>query len=412
VALESVSRRSAAFVFIFVTVVLDMLAVGIIIPVLPKLIESFTEDTASAAHVVGLFATSWAVMQFLFSPLLGALSDRFGRRPVVLLSNLGLGLDYLVMALAPGLAVLFLGRLISGMTAASVTVASAYIADVTAPEKRAQTFGMLGAAFGAGFVLGPAVGGFLGSYNLHYPFYAAAAMSLANFVYGLLILPESLPPEQRRGLSWAKANPIGAFKFLARARSLWGLGLVHFLSQLAHAALPTVYVLYASYRYGWDSSQVGLLLTGVGIAAMIVQGGLVRPIVRRLGERGAMIAGLLCGAFGLSWYGLSWTGAMTWIGVPVDAFWGLFHASSQSMMTKRVSPAEQGELQGAISSISALAKIAGPAFFTAIFAFSIGPVNLPGLTFWIASAILLAACAIAGVVTSPAAPAGTSPRPS
>jgi MFS transporter, DHA1 family, tetracycline resistance protein len=411
VAAESVSRSRASFIFIFITVVLDMLAVGIIIPVLPKLIESFTGNTASAAHFVGLFATSWAVMQFLFSPVLGTLSDRFGRRPVVLLSNLGLGLDYLVMALAPNLMILFLGRLISGMTAASVTVASAYIADVTVPEKRAQTFGMLGAAFGAGFVLGPATGGFLGSYDLHYPFYAAAAMSLVNFAYGLFVLPESLPPEKRRSFAWARANPIGSFRFLARARSLWGLGIVHFLSQLAHAALPTVYVLYASHRYGWGPNEVGLLLTGVGIAGMIVQGGLVRPVIRAIGERGAMIAGLLCGAFGMSWYGFSWYGAMTWIGVPIDAFWGLFHASGQSMMTKRVGPGEQGELQGAISSISALAKIIGPTLFTSIFAFSITVTDLPGLTFWIASAILLTACAIAAVITSPSASADISPHP-
>jgi MFS transporter, DHA1 family, tetracycline resistance protein len=400
VAAESLTaRRSAAFIFIFITVVLDMLAVGIIIPVLPRLIERFTGDTASAAHMVGLFATSWAVMQFVFSPVLGALSDRFGRRPIVLFSNLGLGLDYLVMAMAPNLIFLFIGRMISGATAASVTTAGAYIADVTAPEKRAQTFGMLGAAFGAGFTLGPAIGGILGSYDLHYPFYAAAVMSLANFTYGFFILPESLPIGKRRAFSWAKANPVGAFRFLLKARTLWGLGLVHFLSQLAHAALPSVYVLYAGYRYGWGPAEVGLLLAGIGIAAMIVQGGLVRPIVKWLGERGAMIAGLLCGAFGMSWYGFSWVGAMTWIGVPVDAFWGLFNAASQSMMTKRVDAREQGELQGAISSISALSKIVGPTLFTSIFAFSIGPIDVPGLTFWIASALLLSACLIAAIVT-------------
>lgn len=402
-AAESLTaRRSAAFVFIFITVVLDMLAVGIIIPVLPKLIESFTGDTPSAAHIVGLFATAWAVMQFIFSPILGSLSDRFGRRPVVLLSNLGLGLDYLVMAMAPNLIILFIGRLISGMTAASVTTAGAYIADVTAPEKRAQAFGMLGAAFGAGFTLGPAIGGILGSYDLHYPFYAAAIMSLANFAYGFFVLPESLPLAQRRAFSWAKANPVGAFRFLAKAKGLWGLGLVHFLSQLAHTALPSVYVLYAGYRYGWGPAEVGLLLAGIGIAAMIVQGGLVRPVVAWLGERGALLAGLLCGAFGMSWYGISWVGVMTWIGVPIDAFWGLFNATSQSLMTKRVDAREQGELQGAISSISALSKIVGPVIFTSIFALSINPtfgINLPGLTFWLASGLLLSACAIATVVT-------------
>ncbi len=402
-AAESLTpRRSAAFIFIFITVVLDMLAVGLIIPVLPKLIESFTGDTPSAAHLVGLFATAWAVMQFICSPILGALSDRFGRRPIVLLSNLGLGLDYLIMAVAPSLVILFIGRLVSGITAASVTTAGAYIADVTAPERRAQAFGMLGAAFGAGFTLGPAIGGVLGSYDLRYPFYAAALMSLANFAYGFLVLPESLSLEKRRAFSWAKANPAGAFRFLAKARTLWGLGVVHFLSQLAHTALPSVYVLYAGYRYGWGPAEVGLLLAGIGIVAMIVQGGLVRPVVAWLGERGALLAGLLCGAFGMSWYGISWAGAMTWIGVPIDAFWGLFNATSQSLMTKRVDSREQGELQGAISSISAFSKILGPALFTSIFAMSINPdygINLPGLTFWLASAILVSACIIAAAVT-------------
>jgi MFS transporter, DHA1 family, tetracycline resistance protein len=404
VAAESVTpQRSAAFAFIFITVVLDMLAVGIIIPVLPKLIERFMAgNTVSAAHVVGIFGTAWATMQFLFSPVLGSLSDRFGRRPIVLLSNLGLGLDYLMIALAPSLIFLFIGRLISGVTAASVTTAGAYIADVTPPDKRAQNFGMLGAAFGAGFTLGPAIGGILGSYDIHYPFYAAAAMSLANFAYGYFILPESLPREKRRGFSWGKANPVGAFNFIAKRSNLWGLGLVTFLSQLAHTSLPSVYVLYAGYRYGWGSAEVGLLLAGIGVAAMVVQGGLVRPIVAWLGERGAMLAGLLCGAFGMSWYGISWVGAMTWAGVPVDAFWGLYNATSQSVMTQRVSAREQGELQGVISSISALAKIIGPFLFTSIFALSINPaygVNLPGLTFWCGSALLFTAFIIAAAIT-------------
>lgn len=401
-----VPARKAAFIFIFFTVALDMLALGVIIPVLPHLIESFVSgDTVKAAHIVGLFGTAWAVMQFLFSPVLGSLSDRFGRRPVILLSNLGLGLDYILMALAPTLSWLFVGRLISGITSASISTAGAYIADVTQPEQRAQRFGMLGAAFGIGFILGPALGGILGARDVHYPFYAAAALSLLNFAYGLFVLPESLPKDKRSPFRWAKANPLGAAQLLLKNRQLWGLGLVTFLSQLAHTSLPAIYVLYASYRYGWGPDQVGILLAGVGIGSMIVQGGLVRPIIKAIGERNAMLLGLTCAAVGLGWYGTAWIGWLTWLGVPIAAFWGLFGAASQSLMTQRVSATEQGRLQGAISSITALAGIIGPALFSSIFAAAIDPtyaISLPGLGYWVASALLVLAVIVTLRVTRPA----------
>ena len=391
-AVEAVRARPAAFIFIFVTVALDMLAIGIIIPVLPRLIESFAGgDTVRAAEIVGVFGTTWAVIQFLLSPALGSLSDRFGRRPVVLLSNLGLGLDYILMALAPTLAWLFVGRIISGFTSASIATAGAYIADVSAPEKRAQNFGMLGAAFGFGFVLGPAIGGVLGSYDLRFPFWAAAFMSLANFAYGYFILPESLKPENRAPFSFAKANPLGSVKLLLRHRELWGLGMVQFLSQLAHTSLPAVYVLYAGYRYGWGPGEVGLLLAGVGVASVVVQAGLVKPIVRLIGERPALLAGLLLGGIGMIWYGTAWTGPLAWIAVPIAAFWGLFGATSQSVMSQRVSASEQGQLQGATASITACAGIVGPFLFAFIFARSIDPaygINLPGAALWLAGFFL------------------------
>jgi MFS transporter, DHA1 family, tetracycline resistance protein len=402
-AVEAVKSRPAAFAFIFVTVVLDMLAIGIIIPVLPKLIEHFMAgNTVRAAEIVGIFGTAWAIMQFIFSPALGSLSDRFGRRPVILLSNLGLGLDYILMALAPALSWLFVGRLISGITAASISTAGAYIADVTPPEQRAQKFGMLGAAFGIGFILGPAVGGVLGSYDVHYPFWAAAAMSIMNFVYGFFILPESLKIENRSAFSWAKANPLGSVKLLARHKELWGLGLVSFLSQLAHTSLPSIYVLYAGYRYGWGPGQVGLLLAGVGLSSMIVQAGLIKPIVEAIGERRALLVGLLCGAAALTWYGVAWIGNLTWIGVPIAAFWGLFNATSQSVMSKRVSASEQGQLQGATASITALAGIIGPILFANVFARAIDPAygfDLPGAGFCLAGLFLLAAFLLAVVLT-------------
>ena len=402
-AAETVTPRKAAFIFVFVTVALDMLAIGIIIPVLPKLIERFMDgNTARAAEIVGIFGTAWAIMQFLFSPALGSLSDRFGRRPVILLSNLGLGLDYILMALAPNLIWLFIGRLISGVTSASVSTAGAYIADVTAPADRAKNFGMLGAAFGIGFILGPAIGGILGSIDVHYPFWAAAFMSLANFVYGYFVLPESLQPENRSAFSWKKANPLGAVKLLSAKRELWGLGLVTFLSQLAHTSLPAIYVLYAGYRYNWGPDQVGYLLAGVGVASMIVQGGLVRPIINLIGERNALLIGLSFASIGMTWYGTAWTGALAWIGVPIAAFWGLFNATAQSMMSSRVSDSEQGQLQGANASIMAFAGIIGPILFTTVFSRSIDNhwgVSIPGAGFWLAGLCLAVACLLAMVIT-------------
>jgi MFS transporter, DHA1 family, tetracycline resistance protein len=243
--------RRAAFAFVFVTVLLDMLAIGIIIPVLPKLVVDFVGgDAVEGARVYGLFGTVWALMQFAFSPVQGALSDRFGRRPVILISNFGLGLDYVVMALAPSLSWLFLGRVISGITAASISTSYAYIADVTPADKRAARFGLLGAAFGMGFVLGPALGGFTGAVDPRLPFWIAAGLSLANALYGFFVLPESLPPERRSAFAWRRANPVGALTLLRSQAALIGLAGVNFLGNLAHAALPSVSVLYMMYRYG------------------------------------------------------------------------------------------------------------------------------------------------------------------
>jgi len=270
-AKQAATPRRAALAFIFVTVVLDMLALGMIVPVLPKLVEDFVGgNTARAAEIYGLFGTVWALMQFVFSPVLGGLSDRYGRRPVILLSNLGLGLDYLVMALAPGIAWLFVGRVISGITAASFSTAYAYITDVTPPEKRAASFGMMSAAFGLGFVLGPAIGGVLGHIDPRLPFWVAAGFSLLNYLYGLLVLPESLAPERRERFSWRRANPVGSITLLRSHRELFGLAFVNFIGSIAHEALPTTFVLYAMYRYGWNERTVGLAIAAVGVCSAIV----------------------------------------------------------------------------------------------------------------------------------------------
>jgi DHA1 family tetracycline resistance protein-like MFS transporter len=389
--------------FIFVTVMLDILALGIILPVLPHLIEDFLAgDTARAAEYIGLFGTAWAVMQFFASPVLGALSDRFGRRPVILLSNLGLGLDYILMALAPNLAWLFAGRLVSGVTSASIASSYAYVADVTAPDKRAAAFGLLGAAFGFGFVFGPALGGLLASFDPRLPFWVAAALSLANFCYGLLVLPESLPPEKRMSFAWHRANPLGALRLLRRHRELLGIAGVYLLSNLAHASLPAIFVIATGYRYGWSEAYVGVVLATVGVCAMIVQGGLVRPIVGRLGEVRTLLISLSAGAIAFAVYGAAPAGALFLIGVPIMAFWGMTGPASQGLMSKRIGVDEQGQLQGAAASLRSIAEIIGPGLFALVFAAFIrpaAPIHLPGAPFLLAALLLAAALALTRRVT-------------
>ena len=391
--------RGAAAAFIFVTILLDMLALGLIIPILPKLVESFVDnDTARAARMFGLFGTAWALMQFVFSPILGSLSDRFGRRPVVLLSNFGLAFDYVLMALAPSLLWLFVGRVISGITSASISTSFAYIADITPPEQRAAVFGKIGAAFGAGFVLGPALGGLLGHVDPRLPFWIAAGLSFANALYGLLILPESLPADRRAPFRWKNANPVGGFHLLGGDRLLAGLSWTNFIAQTAHVVLPSTFVLYATYRYGWDTKTVGLTLALVGICAMVVQGAGIGPIVRLLGERRALMLGLISGAIGFLIFGLAPTGPLFWVGIPVMALWGVSGAASQALMTQLVAPDQQGQLQGATGSVQSVAQLAGPFLFTLTFAYFIGersPVQLPGAPFLLASLLLVLALGIA-----------------
>src|SRR5271165_4266064 len=274
-AAKGAAGSRAAFLFILVTVGMDFLAFGIIAPVLPNLIIQFEGgNIARASAITGYFGFAWATMQFLFSPVLGAWSDRFGRRPIILISCLGLGLDYIFMAVAPTVAWLFVGRIISGITTSNVSTAFAYVADVSPPEKRAKQYGMLGAAFGVGFVVGPAVGGLLGHYSLRAPFWAAALLSLANFLYGALVLPESLPAEKRAKSAWHMANPLGTLTLLRSHRVLSGLSVVCVLYYLAHQSLPAVFVLYSEYRYGWTERGVGLALAMVGICAAVVSGGM------------------------------------------------------------------------------------------------------------------------------------------
>ncbi len=377
----------AAVAFILVTVLLDMLALGLVVPVLPRLVQSMVGgDAATTAEVLGVFGTAWALMQFLFSPVLGALSDRFGRRPVVLLSNLGLGLDYVLMALAPSLPWLLAGRIISGITAASISTSYAYIADISAPEQRARRFGLVSAAFGVGFVLGPALGGLLGAISPRLAFWVAALLSLLNAAYGTFVLPESLAPSRRARFSLARAHPVGALRLLGRSPALLRLASVNFLGQLAHVVLPSTFVIYALHRYHWGARPVGLTLAGAGAGAMLVQGVLVGPLVRRIGERRTLILARACGVAAFTLFGLAPSGLVFVLGIPLLSLWGLGGPSLQGLMSGQVGPAEQGRLQGANASLQGIAGLIGPGLFTLTFARTLQ--ILPGAPFLLAGGLL------------------------
>jgi len=391
--------RRAALAFIFVTVLLDILAIGIVIPVLPHLVERFLGgDTARAALWIGGFGTAFALAQFIFSPVQGALSDRFGRRPVILLSNAGLGIDFILMAVVNTLPLLFLGRVLAGICAASISTANAYIADVVPADKRAASFGMLGAAFGIGFVIGPALGGVLGGFDLRLPFWVAAALSGLNFLYGWLVLPESLPVERRRPFEVRSANPLGSLRLLRSYPQVGGLVIANVLSQLAHYVLPAVFVLYAGYRYGWGQDRVGYVLALVGVCNVIVQAVLMRRLVARFGERRCLLAGLLFGSAGFVVQALAPTGLVFLLAVPLLALWGLAGPSSQALITRQVAEDQQGRLQGALTSAVSLTGVFGPATFASVFAASIAvgvSVELPGAAFLLAAALLLLAAGCA-----------------
>src|SRR5262252_5182901 len=395
----------ATMVFIIVTVTLDFLAFGIIAPVLPNLIIRFEGgNIARASDVTGYFGFVWNLMQFIFLPVLGAWSDRFGRRPIILLSCLGLGLDYIFMALAPSLKWLFVGRVISGITASNVSTAFAYITDITPPAERARKFGMLGAAFGGGFLVGRAEAGMLGHYNLRAPFWAAACLSLTNFLYGMFVLPESLPKEKRARSAWHMANPLGSLTLLRSHPELASLSIVVTLYYLAHQSLQNVWVLYTEYRYGWNTKSVGISLAVVGVCAVIVSGGLVGPYVKKLGERFSLASGLFYGVLGFAGFGLAWRGWAAIAAIPFIALWGVAGPALQSLMSQRVDAASQGKLQGAIDSLRALTGMAGPLLFTQVFSAAISPgapVHLPGAPYFLAALLLLCAVLVAVAVTRP-----------
>lgn len=391
---QAVGGRRAALIFIFVTVLIDILSFGVIIPVLPGLVRQFTDgDFAQAAWWVGTFGMLFAGIQFVCTPIQGALSDRFGRRPVILLSCLGLGVDFILMALAQSLPWLLIARIFSGMFSASFTTANAYIADITPPEKRAQAFGMIGAAFGVGFIIGPLLGGLLSKHvDLRAPFWFAAGLALLNFLYGYFVLPESLPKEKRSPrFDWSHANPIGSMVLLKRYPQVFGLAAVVLIANLAHYVYPSVFVLFAEYQYRWDEDQVGMVLAAVGVFSVIVQAGLMGKIVPKLGERRTLLFGLACGVVGFIIYGMADVGWMFLIGLPISALWGLAGPATQALITQQVGADVQGRVQGALMSLVSLAGIVGPMMFAGTFALFIGknaPAHIPGAPWLLASLLL------------------------
>jgi MFS transporter, DHA1 family, tetracycline resistance protein len=389
-----VKASKAAVTFILVTVTLDILAMGLIIPVLPKLILDFLGGVMTdTAKWSGRFAVVFALMQFFCSPLLGVLSDRFGRRPIILLSNLGLGLDYIVMAMAPTLYWLFLGRIISGITTSSIPTAMAYIADVTPKEKRAGAFGLIGVAFGIGFAFGPALGGLLSNFDPRLAFWVAAGLSLVNWLWGYLFVPESLSLDKRQGFALRRANPVGSLVLLRSHSELWRLATIQFLAYVAHNVFG-VWTLYTIYRYDWSQLTIGLSLMIVGVVTAVISAGLTGRMVKRFGEKRTLCIGQFFGSAGMFMAGLAKTGAWLLASVPIMSLWNISMPAAQSMMTHRVSEREQGELQGALQSLRSITFILGPFLFFKVFGWFIDPkhsIHLPGAPFYLAAALLFSA---------------------
>ena len=392
-------KRQAAIPFILLTLFIDILGIGIIIPVLPELVKQFTGDsTSDASWYVGIIAASYSLMQFIFAPIVGALSDRFGRRPVILASLFGLAVDFVVQGLAQNLIWLFLGRIFAGIFGASITTANAYIADVSTPETRARNYGLVGIMFGLGFICGPSLGGILGAYWLRLPFFVSASLALLNWLYGFFILPESLPLEKRSPFSLARANPFGTLKRLKTYPLVSGLAAAFVCMSLAQRGLENVWVLYTGYRFGWGEFQNGLALGLVGLMAAVVQGGLIRPTVKRFGERGTVLLGLIVSACAFLGYGVASQGWMIPGIIIFGSLGGLTGPAIQSIVAGSVSPNEQGNIQGALTSLMSLTNIVAPLFITAglfsYFTSETAIVQLPGAPFLLGSMLLIIAIVI------------------
>ena len=401
-------QRTAAFGFVFATALMNAVSFGIMIPILPNLLKRFVHgDTAAASEWNVLFAVSWGAMQFLVGPALGMLSDRYGRRPVLLISIFGLFVDFLFMAFAPNLAWLYVGRILNGITAASFSTANAYVADITPPDRRARNFGIMGSAIGFGFVIGPTIGGLLGEISLRLPFIVAAALCLVNWLYGFFILPESLVPDRRtRRIDWRVANPFGSLLFLRNHGELLGLAGVGLLFQLGFTVLPSIFVLYTGYRYGWTPGILGLTFLASGTCQILVQIFVVGPVVRRMGERGAVLLGAGLGAVSFVIYGLAAKPWLYLLGMPIFAMTGLLQPGLMALMTRRVDPRHQGQLQGANQSLQGVASMLGPVIFGLTFAWSIrheASLHQPGVAVLLAAGLLALAFILSLRVAHPQA---------
>ena len=398
----SESKGNKAILFIFITLFIDVMGIGIIIPVLPKLIMSLEHCSIGEANVIsGYMLFIYSLMQFFFSPLLGALSDRYGRRSVLLLSLLGFGIDYLFLGFAGTITLLFIGRLIAGITGASFTVAGAYIADVSPPEKRAQNFGIMGAAFGLGFIAGPAIGGLISGFGDRVPFFVAAGLALLNWLYGFFILPESLKPENRRKFEWKRANPVGALIQLIKKPIVARLAIVFFLINLAGQSLPGCWSFYTIERYGWTENQIGLSLAFVGVCVAIVQGGLTRFIIPKLGENRSVYYGIFLAMIGMIGIAFSWEGWMLFAATVPLALGGINGPSLQSIVSKEIPANEQGELQGFLTSVVSITAILGPLLFPWLFnSFSSGEYGIkhPGAPYIAAAFLQMCAWIIAWLI--------------
>lgn len=359
--------RKASMLFIFATIAIDAIGLGIIIPVLPDVIRRFITDEQAVSRTYGMFIATYALLQFLASPLLGSLSDRFGRRPVLLVSLLGAAIDYLFMAFAPTLLLLWLGRLISGLSGASYTVASAYIADISDDTNRSRNFGMIGAGFGLGFILGPSIGGMLAGYGPQYAFLAAGAFNLLNFLFGLFVLPESLPVEKRRPITRAALDPLRSLGSILRLPSIGALVVVNTILHFGGHTHPSIWTLYTQHRYGWTAAQVGLSLTFVGVLNGITQGGLTGWLVKRFGERRVLVLGSFGQALAFTCFGLASEPWMLYAVLCVSSLFWSVGPAIQSLISREVAPERQGELQGALMSLVALTSVANPLIMTTLF---------------------------------------------
>lgn len=374
-----------ALLFIFVTILIDCIGIGIIIPVMPKLIQSLSSTNVSdAASIGGWLSVSYAIMQFIMSPVLGGLSDRFGRRPVLLISMLGLGIDFIFLFLAPTLAWLFVGRIIAGICGASFTTASAYIADISTKENRAQNFGMIGAAFGVGFIIGPALGSLFSTFGVRVPFLVAACFSLLNFIYGYFVLPESLGVENRRKFNWKRANPIGSLLHLKKHKTILGLIAALTFIYIAGHAMQSTWTFITMEKFKWSEKIVGYSISFVGISIAIVQGGLIKKANNLFGIKRSVYVGLFLQIIGFTLFAFAWQDWMMFAIMLPFAMGGIAGPSMQSIMTSQVAANEQGELQGAVTSLISLTSIIGPLLMTSLFTFFTGtnsPIYFPGIPF-------------------------------